>query len=845
MVGQDPHEVRLLVQSLEAASNKANRQGGKKSFICKKSTFVVAGSSNISVNSWRFMDWDYKRSDLPTYARGLFTTKLKDGRDEICIRGYDKFFNVEEVNDTQWRNIETKTRGPYELSVKENGCIIFISGLEDGTLLVCSKHSTGSRGDTPLSHAQAGEQWVESHLKNVGKTVKELALELRRLNVTAVGELCDDRFEEHVLAYDENAAGIYLHGLNFNLPEFTTLPSSEVHKFADEWGFKKAEFVVIEDLPKVKAFLDECAETGSWNGRDTEGFVIRCQLGDAGSDTYRDWFFKYKFEEPYLMYRQWREATKAVIAGKVPNIRKHKKITEEYLIYARQQLAKDPRIAKLYNQNHGIIAMRDGFLKERGLKGSDIIALENEEELNSGIETARNFVIVPVASIGCGKTTVALALAKLFDWGHVQNDNLGQQKNKTKRFALLVTNSLAAKSAVIADRNNHQKRERKQIMDDVTAVVPDAKFIALQYVHEPKGLLLDQIRSVTRERVLSRGDNHQTIRAGTKDTGEIIGIMEGFLQRFEAIDTGREPDMFFHEVIDLDVSDSSRVNLEKIVNHLHLNYPNLVKRVPDSAELDDAIASALNDYHVQQDLSWSNGKKGEKKEKLSVKNEKLNNAPVPSAASVRAQDPTVMAKHIEYVGIVVSPSDIDKLLSSIFASDVEGSAERSKLFNHLKNSRRIQPTFHVTLIHRAHSKECPQIWEQYTDLYIKRMNERVAEGLPISPPTKLADTRVRVERLIWNDEIMAFVVRILSATSTDVDHTQEMTSVSPSWACVNPVPHITVGTANSDVKPKQSNDLLQKWLQVGSGGDTGIWEAEVPGVKVLDGSILPVMMRGK
>ena len=43
--------------------------------------------------------------------------------------------------------------------------------------------------------------------------------------------------------------------------------------------------------------------------------------------------------------------------------------------------------------------------------------------------------------------------------------------------------------------------------------------------------------------------------------------MEGFLQRFEAIDTDREPDMYFHEVIDLDVGDSSRENLEKIVSH--------------------------------------------------------------------------------------------------------------------------------------------------------------------------------------------------------------------------------------------------------------------------------------
>ncbi|KAH1514089.1 hypothetical protein KXX06_004549, partial [Aspergillus fumigatus] len=226
MVQQDPQEVAHLVGALEASSKK-NRSEGKRTFTCKKSTFAVAGSDNISVDSWRFMDWDYKRSNLPTYARGLFTSKRKDGTPEIVVRGYDKFFNVDEVPTTKWQNIETNTRGPYELSVKENGCIIFISGLEDGSLLVCSKHSTGVRQDTNLSHAQAGEKWVERHVASTGKSVKDLARELRRLNLTAVGELCDDSFEEHVLAYDPAAAGIYLHGLNFNVPQFATLPSSE------------------------------------------------------------------------------------------------------------------------------------------------------------------------------------------------------------------------------------------------------------------------------------------------------------------------------------------------------------------------------------------------------------------------------------------------------------------------------------------------------------------------------------------------------------------------------------------------------------------------------------------
>ncbi|KAH8693264.1 tRNA ligase [Talaromyces proteolyticus] len=816
MVEQDPHQVGQLVQSLEAASKKGK---GKKTFTCKKSTFAVAGSDNIRVDSWKFMDWDYKRDDLPTYARGLFTTRLKEGRHEICTRGYDKFFNVDEVRNTKWESIESSTRGPYELSVKENGCILFLSGLEDGTLLVCSKHSTGKRDDTPLSHAQAGERWVETHLRKVGKTVQELAIELRRLNATAIGELCDDEFEEHVLAYDEEAAGIYLHGINFNVPEFATLPSSEVHQFADKWGFKKAQFIVMDDIKAVKDFLDKCAETGSWNGRDTEGFVVRCQIREGSSGPYRDWFFKYKFEEPYLMYRQWREVTKAVIAGKLPHIRKHKKITEEYLLYARRQLAKDPKLARLYNSNHGIIAMRDGFLKERGLKGSEIIAMDAKEE------TSRNVVLVPVASIGCGKTTLAVALVKLFGWGHVQNDNLAKQKNKPRQFALDVTNALALNPAVIADRNNHLKRERQQLIEDVTAVFSDAKYVALQYVHEPKGFLLDDIRRVTRERVLSRGDNHQTIRAGTQDTKTIIGIMEGFVNRFEAIDRDRDPDTHFDEVIDLDVGASSRENLEKVVTRLHALYPGLIERLPSGEELDGAIEAALNEYHVDKDLSWGY-KKNEKQDKKN-KDKGIN-------TRFHIQDPTILVKNIEYIGITVRGTAIQELLSSIFPKG--GPPERAKLYNHLINARRIQPGFHVTLMHRSLNQQHPDVWKQYTDLYIQRMNER-DPGDPTTTPN-LAEARVRVERLIWNDQIMAFVVRLLPVDAEDGRDAQ-------SWPCVNAVPHITVGTARPEIKPKQSNDMLQQWLEDGTGSDTGLWEAEIPGVKVLEGSIVPVMMRGR
>ena len=796
-----------MLKALQACTKKSG--AGKKALSSKKTTFEISDAKGFSVDSWRFQEWDYKRRDLPTYARGLFTYNKKDGTAEIATRGYDKFFNVGEVHETQWDNVAERTKGPYELSVKENGCIIFISGLEGDRLLVCSKHSTGPRSDADTSHAVAGERWVEKQLKEMGKTKTDLARELRKRNVTAVAELCDDSFEEHVLAYDEKSAGLYLHGVNLNLPEFATYPGELVHAFADLWGFKKAEYVMKDDLDTVKTFLDGCAETGSWNGRDTEGFVIRCRRKEHHDKTnYQDWFFKYKFEEPYLMYRQWREATKAVIAGRAPRFKKHKAITEDYLLYARRQLAKNAKLAAEYNKNHGIIAMRDGFLQERGLKGSDIIRQEESGDNPTATGVSRNVVLVPVASIGCGKTTVAVALTKLFEWGHVQNDNITGKQNRPKQFVNQITISLATHPVIIADRNNHQKRERKQLIDDVSSVVPDARFIALHYIHDPKPQMLPSIRKITQKRVLERGDNHQTIQANSKGPKAIIDIMEGFLSRFEPLNPNSSPDDGFDEIISLDVAAESRENLETVVNALHAYSSQLVHEVPDSNDLDLAIDAALNDYQVdiKHDLSF----KSKKSQGQSQKNG-------PAQANGSAQPKPPKAPTLEFFCVSLPTNEVRNTVDKAFGTQ---SPETSKFYRQLQGNRRLQATFHVTLMHRNTVSQDPDLWSYLSSLHASAQSSE-------QPSDNIGECCVRLERIVWDERVMCVVARL----------------VDEGWKSVNVVAHVTMGTAAPNIKPKESNDLLEKWLEVGSGGDTGIGELLVEGSVVLKGDVKAVMQQ--
>lgn len=446
-------EVQELVAALQKASEISDRGRATKR-VCD------LFDSNRRVVSWKFQEWDYGRKNLPLpcNARGLFITDEREP--QIVARGYDKFFNIDEMSFTKWDAIQSGTVGPYTVTLKSNGCIIFISGLDDGTLIVCSKHSTGPRNDVDRNHAEYGREYLLKLLHSNNIVVEEFAKKLHRLNITLVAEYCDDSFEEHILEYSGEKAGLYLHGVNYNQPEFSTWPMEEVNKFAQEYAFKPTMYFEVPDIQSLKSFFDKCSHDGTYNGMEVEGFVIRSHLASTG----KDFFFKFKFEEPYLMYRQWREVTKQYITTKsrVLKFKKHKFITNRYLSFVIPLLDKYPGLCEQYKKGFGIIKLRNMFLESYGMSGLEILNQEKIQELdlkNSAdtdtVNENTKFLVFPIAVIGCGKTTTALTLTSLFpDWGHVQNDKItGKDKSMLMKKALELLSEPEIK-CVFVDRNN-------------------------------------------------------------------------------------------------------------------------------------------------------------------------------------------------------------------------------------------------------------------------------------------------------------------------------------------------------------------------------------------------------
>ncbi|KAI9243327.1 RNA ligase-domain-containing protein [Phascolomyces articulosus] len=334
--------------------------------------------------SWTIREQVYKKKNngLSTQARGLFTTKVGD-KHTVVVRGYNKFFNVLEVEATQWPELISKTEGPYEVTAKENGCIIFITAKTKTQIVVTSKHSLPDPQDDPAAHGGVGYRWVMNHLKSVGKTEADLANWIFDKKLTLVAELCDDQFEEHILPYSEKESGLYLHGINHNTTTLHTLPSKTVQEVAKYFGFHVIEYLEMETMEQVRELSDEIEETGEFQGRPIEGVVIRCKCKGNG----KDFFFKIK-NDHYLIFREYREITKALLDIKDDRVELKKdakpRCTYEksiyYVSWVKERILDHPEWFVNYKKNKGIIDVREKF--ERFWETADLEQLKGDPALS-------------------------------------------------------------------------------------------------------------------------------------------------------------------------------------------------------------------------------------------------------------------------------------------------------------------------------------------------------------------------------------------------------------------------------------------------------------------------------
>jgi len=175
--------------------------------------------------------------------------------------------------------------------------------------------------------------------------------------------------------------------------------------------------------------------------------------------------------------------------------------------------------------------------------------------------------------------------------------------------------------------------------------------------------------------------------------------MEGFINRFERCSPHSRPDDGFDVIIDLDPAVGSRMNLETVVKQLQRYFPNLVKETPSSEQLDAAIEAAIGyepDFkHELPDRTNGGSKKTQQ--------------PQPQENQRKSRQ-----KQLEYMSIDVPANAITAALDQAFQGV---DPKTSRFYMQLKQTRRVQNKFHVTLMHRATAKQHSELWKRYTTLY--------------------------------------------------------------------------------------------------------------------------------
>ncbi|KIJ51876.1 hypothetical protein M422DRAFT_26561 [Sphaerobolus stellatus SS14] len=786
----------------------------KPNKLVKSNEYVAPADPNITVRSWKMNEYKYYEvpSPFPTLARGLFTRWIPDdentksregdrnGRYVIVARGYDKFFNIGEVPWTNWRALETHTTAPYHLTLKSNGCIIFIAALTPTKLVVTSKHSLGAVQGKAQSHAGVGERWLLKHLEDAGKTPEQLAQTLWERNETAVAELCDDDFEEHVLPIPPGMTGLHLHGLNTRTGAFQTRDPDEVEAFAKEWGFIPTAFETLQTVDEVRSFTEEVSKSGKFKGIPIEGFVVRTKIADSPDAPHsadevlnadsnktdktgsrRDappyppgssFFFKVKFDEPYMMYRDWREITKAILSarssGAEPKISKAKLNRPETKLYkdwVTKEIKRNPAAFKEYSSGHGIIATRERFLKwcEQGDNVDVAMSLEGKPGITAdadvGVEKkdkkyGRKTIIVPIAIPGCGKTSIAVALKHLFGFGHTQSDDV-KGKKPAPQFLKNVGNLLRTYEVVIADKNNHLVQHREQLREVASKVIsPRARLVALNWsLDQPPAM----IHRICGDRIQQRGENHQTLRADDTKSHEDVVWM--FIEKTEDL-SEKEVD----DVIEMDIQEGIEENLaravEGIVRILGLERPSEEK-------IKEALTIARNYAYTPEEEKKSVGKKKEKEFQP------------------------------RYFGLI---PEIDlKATVEAKMAELEPTHPARAFWEHIKRNNRITSRPHITIVHIKSLPQEQETWDKSMVLHKSA-----------TPPT----FSFKLDHIVCNDRIMAIAIDelapIIKEDADDNDGVEFMDTLSDG---VKRRLHITVGTASKEVNPVEAKTMVEEWRQ--------------------------------
>ena len=159
---------------------------------------------NFTRDAFRNHAWD----EYSSKARGLFL----NGRGDVVMRGFDKFFNLGENEQTSLDNVLERMTYPARIETKENGFLGLIGAAEqeDGFRFYAK---SGQTDYSPLIEKAFLRDLPDPHTRH------EIWQTMRAHDVTVACEIVDTESDQHIIHYAKSRL-YYLHAIH-NQTEFT------------------------------------------------------------------------------------------------------------------------------------------------------------------------------------------------------------------------------------------------------------------------------------------------------------------------------------------------------------------------------------------------------------------------------------------------------------------------------------------------------------------------------------------------------------------------------------------------------------------------------------------------
>jgi tRNA ligase len=258
------------------------------------------------------------------------------------------------------------------------------------------------------------------------------------------------------------------------------------------------------------------------------------------------------------------------------------------------------------------------------------------------------------------------------------------------------------------------------------------------------------IHRICGDRVLQRGDKHQSLRANkvSKSHEEVIWQ---FITNTEELSNA-----------EVDVS----VDME-------------LEDTPEQA-LDRAIAACVRVLGVEQPSP-------------EMVNEALEVARgyEPTVRKMEDKKKDEKGGNPRYFGLL---AEID--LDEVVGNNLDASESDVTLWQHLTRKGRVAKRPHVTIVHSKSLPSETELWEQCMRLH----------RLSVPPLFKL-----RLGALVWNDRVMAVAVDDIQLETQEDNGQEGHEFVSKLPHDVRERLHITVGTQRDEVKPVEAKSLVEGW----------------------------------